>query len=452
MIYHMPVLAILSCLLLATAAGAAEPADFQERIHRAQSAILPQVVYVHVVGEDYEGGEAKRALWSGSGVIISSDGYIATNHHVLYRAQRVRVMLSDRRAFEAEIVGSDEETDLGLLRLKLPPGSPALPFASFAEGRNLSAGEFVLAVGSPFGLASSVSFGIVNNPAQSLGDDGLYNWIQTDAAINHGNSGGPLVDLEGRIVGIDTLGIGGSGIGFAIPAQQAREVLTRIQAAGRVERSTLGLTLQALRDFGRESYAPGERGVLIGGVEPDSPGARAGLAPGDILLSAGGRPLDALYASDLPAVRRLLVDLPAGRPVRLETLREGRTVPLTAVPKRHAGPADAVFDAPEWMLTAQEIGEEDDTVIHFFRPRGAWILGVSPDGNAARSGLEPYDILLEVDGREVLSLEDLRQAYRRSLERGPAKRLLLVSVLRRGRPLKLALDYSRSRSAREEER
>ncbi|MDD5628250.1 MAG: trypsin-like peptidase domain-containing protein [Elusimicrobia bacterium] len=441
-------------LALALALGgraAAADADLQDRILLARRAVLPKTVYIHVVARDYDEGKAKRALWTGSGVIISSDGYVATNAHVLEQAQRVRVMLSDSRAYEGRVVGTDPDTDLGLLRLDLPAGQGPLPAAAFAEPGALAAGDFVLAVGSPFGLSRSVSFGIVNNPAQSLGDEGLYNWIQTDAAINPGNSGGPLVDLEGRVVGINTLGIGGAGLGFAIPSDVAQDILARLKSGGRVARSSLGLSLQALRDFDRDSYAPGERGVLVVGAEPGSPAAAAGLRPGDFLVSVNGQALGALYPEDLPAVRRRLADLPAGRPAALAALRGGRLLELTAVPKPRApaAPSQEQFDAEEWMLTAKAVREDEESLEGYLRPGGCYVLGVAERGNAARSGLKSQDIILAVDGTAVGSLAELRQAYWRSLAKPAAERLILVSVLRHGRPFQVALDYSHSKASQE---
>jgi serine protease Do len=439
----------------ASAAPAAAEAALQEQIRRAKETILPKTVYVHVVGQDFDRGESKRQVWTGSGVIISTDGYAVTNHHVVDSAKRVRVMLSDRSSYEADVIGSDEETDLGLIKLRLPKGAPALPAAEFGASRKLAAGDFVLAVGSPLGLTRSISLGIVNNPNQLLSSADLYNWIQIDAAINPGNSGGPLVDLNGRVVGINTAGYRGTGLGFAIPSDLVREISTELKSGGRIVRGLVGIQLQALRDFDRDSYLEGERGLLISGVEPDSPALAAGIKDGDLLLAVDGRRVDALYPEDLPAVRRVFASLPPGRPVKLSLVRDGAALELTVVPRerRPVEPEDkGRFEAPEWMLTAQEIRDDEDSLQKFFRPKGCYVIAVRPAGNAARSGLESNDILLDVDGSEVLSLDGLRKAYEASLKKDAADRLIPVRILRNGRPLLIALDYSRSKQSHEEER
>ncbi|UPT74587.1 MAG: trypsin-like peptidase domain-containing protein [Elusimicrobiota bacterium] len=439
----------------AAAAPAAAEAALQDQIRRAKETILPKTVYIHVVGQDFDRGESKRQIWTGSGVIISTDGYAITNHHVVDSAKRVRVMLSDRTSYEADVIGSDEETDLGLIKLRRPAGAPPLPAAELGRSSKLSAGDFVLAVGSPLGLTRSVSLGIVNNPNQLLSSGDLYNWIQIDAAINPGNSGGPLVDLAGRVVGINTAGYLGTGLGFAIPSDLAREIVQELKLGGRIVRGLVGIQLQALRDFDRDSYMDEERGLLISGVEPDTPAVAAGVKDGDLLLAVDGRRVDAAYPEDLPAVRRVFAALPPGKPVKLSLRRDGAALELTVVPRerRKAEAEDkGRFEAPEWMLTVQEIREDEESLQKYFRPKGCFVIAAKPNGNAARSGVEANDILLDADGREILSLADLRSTYEASLAKAPADRLILLTVLRNGRTHKLALDYTRSRESHEEER
>src|SRR5262245_14281326 len=184
--------------------------DFRRIIETAKARVYPALIFVKPIREEFSGGEQKRQEVFGSGVIISPDGLAVTNHHVIEQAVEIQVVLSDKRQLVAEIVGKDSETDLALLRLKGLKEGESLPYAVFADSDRVQSGDFVMAFGSPFGFARSVSLGIVSNTERYLGFEskhGYNNFIQTDAAINPGNSGGPLVDIEGQIVGINTLGI-----------------------------------------------------------------------------------------------------------------------------------------------------------------------------------------------------------------------------------------------------
>ena len=452
-----------SCALAAAvpsyAAGAREaPAQFTDTVRRATDSLFPKTVYIKVVYESYERGEKKRVESSGSGVIISSDGYVVTNHHVVEAAHSVRCLLRDKINYDADIVGKDADSDLALLKLRLPPGRKPLPFARFGDSRALAPGDFVMAIGCPFGLTRSVSLGIVNNPAQYLGP-WEYKWIQTDASINPGNSGGPLVDVRGEVVGINSRVFEGAGLGFAIPSELVAEVVRQLKAQGRVARSVSGIQFQALKDFDQNTYFDGDRGVLVGGLDPESPALKAGLREGDLILEVGGRRVDGLYVEDLPAVRRLFSWLPAGRPVLIRLRRAGApgragTISLELVPgPKKTGQADeGKLEFPEWMLTVKEIRQFDDPFYYYYRKRGCYVLGVKDGGNAERSGFENDDILLDIDGRPVESLDDARAAYARGLERPVGRRKLLFSLLRRGLPLQLALDYNRTQASHEEEK
>lgn len=450
---------LAGCLWIAPAR--AEPSlpptasDFRTAIERAKDELYPKLVYIRVILEEYREGSRTRHEASGSGVIVSSDGYVATNAHVVENALTVRCLLNDGRQRDAEVVGRDRTTDLALLRLRLTPSDGPLPFAKFGDSDKLQAGDFVTAMGCPFGLAHSISFGVVSNPARYLGGDEEYNWIQTDASINPGNSGGPLVDIEGRIVGVNTLAFAkflAEGLGFAIPSKVAAEVLERLKRHGRIDRSWLGISLQALQDFDSDTDVPGDTGVLVGSVAPDSPAHEAGLREGDLLLTAGGRALKGVRTVDLAGLRRLLASLPADKPVKAELRRGGAALALTLTPRPKPQLEEKNLDCPEWMLTLREIDRFEDAVTHYFRPKGVYVLGTKPDGNAARSGLEARDIVLRIDGREIEGLPDARQAYEAALKRQAGRRQLLLEVLREGLPVEVALDFNRTRETYEAER
>jgi serine protease Do len=324
--------AVLGCCAAAMPAGCGpapgrteppQPVDFQKIIATAKQKVYPALVFVKPIQETFEGGERRRMEVFGSGVIISPEGYVVTNHHVAEKAIDVNCVLGDREQVPATVVGLDPETDLALLKLKLPPGHAALVTAEFGDSDQADAGQFVLALGAPFGFTRSISLGIISNTKRYIGFTTQYRynlWLQTDAAINPGNSGGPLVDTQGRVVGINTLGIGqAEGIGFAIPSNVVKDVVQRMRTAAaaedpnhwpvKVERSYTGLQLQALSDFNTNTFTDSKRGVLVQSVDTDSPADRAGMQSGDILLAVNGTPVEGAYVEDLPALRVALADL-----------------------------------------------------------------------------------------------------------------------------------------------
>jgi len=286
-----------------------------DRLAEAREAVMPHVVSILVVREDFADGEAKLSVSSGSGTVIDAQGHVVTNAHVTDRGRSFRVVFGDGREREARLVGQDTAADIAVLRIE---GEPLpMPHARFATGRPLVSGETVLAMGAPWGLSNSLSVGVVNNPRRllvSLFDDEAdyedqlaedaptgryYAWIQHDAAIAPGNSGGPLVDLEGGIVGVNTRGmLFGGDLAFAIPAADAEAVAAALIAHGRVQRSSLGLRLRSLRGTGERE------GVLVNAVQKGAPADRAGLRPGDRLLTLDGVAVDAPSASSSPAIQR----------------------------------------------------------------------------------------------------------------------------------------------------
>jgi serine protease DegS len=257
----------------------------------------------------------------GSGVIVSGDGYILTNHHVIQGADAIEVALHDGRTAEAAIVGSDPGSDLAVLRI----GLEELPTAEFGDSEGLRVGDVVLAMGNPFGVGRTVTQGIISATGRNQrGLSAFEDFIQTDAAINPGNSGGALVDASGRLVGINTAIYsrtgGHMGIGFAIPADRARTIFTDLVETGRVERGWLGIEVQELSPRLRESFGlEGDDGVVITGLLRDGPAHRAGLRPGDVITRIAGEPVDEMNA----ALRRIS-DLEPGTEVALAGLRNGR--------------------------------------------------------------------------------------------------------------------------------
>jgi serine protease DegQ len=262
----------------------------------------------------------------GSGVIVSADGYVLTNHHVIESADEIQVALADGRSVKAELVGSDPETDLAVLRVR----EKGLHAVTFARPDALKVGDVVLAIGNPFGVGQTVTMGIVSALGRShLGINTFENYIQTDAAINPGNSGGALVDAAGNLVGVNTAIFsrsgGNLGIGFAIPISIARQVMEQIIAQGAVVRGWVGIEVQDITPDIAESFGyKGSGGALIAGVLRGGPAERAGIRPGDILLAVNGRPV-----IDSSSLLNLIADLPPGKQASLRLQRQQAELQLT---------------------------------------------------------------------------------------------------------------------------
>ena len=423
-----------------------EALDFPTVIEHAKRKVFPSLVFVRPVQEDLSAGEKRRVEVFGSGVIVSSDGYVVTNYHVAEKAKEIHCVLNDRRPVEATLVGVDPPTDLALLRLVLAPGE-TVPAAELGHSDTLEEGQFVMALGAPFGFERSISLGIVSNARRHLGDrdENAFNtWIQTDAAINPGNSGGPLVDTNGAVVGIDTLGVTqGSSLGFAIPVDIVRRVVERLRADGHVIRSHTGLTLRPLVDYLHNTFFPGDRGVIVDDVAPGSPADKAGVAKGDRLLKVGAVETNGRYREDLPEIRWVLADLPEGRPAELSVERDGKILALTITPDLCEGCDGIGFDATRWNVTFQAVTRERVPDLAFHRPVGVFVLGVKLPGNAADAGLRENDLLLSVDRKPIHDLGALSVAYQRSLDDGRPKKAALLEILRYGRRTFLALDFDR---------
>jgi serine protease Do len=420
-------------------------ADFRRIIETAKARVYPALIFVKPIREEFSGGEQRRQEVFGSGVLISPDGLAVTNHHVIDQAVEIQVVLSDKRQVPAEIVGKDADTDLALLRLKGLREGEALPYAAFADSDRVQSGDFVMALGSPFGYARSISLGIVSNTERYLGFESKHiynNFIQTDAAINPGNSGGPLVDIEGQIVGVNTLGVqGGQGLGFSIPSNIVRDVVDRLRTKNRVDRAWTGLQLQPLIDFNSNTIVKSDSGVLVRDVEKDSPAVIAGVQAGDILLDVNGKPVTAMYVEDLPALRRQIADLPIGEASKLIARRGDENVMLEIKPVLKGSIDGADFACKRWNLTVKEFNEFSEPDLFFYEKGGVFVNGVRSPGNAQRAGLRRRDIILKMEGREVKTVADVRKIYEELL--ADTKRPPRVNLeIRRGQfKQPLVLDY-----------
>jgi len=446
-------LTVLLALCLAASAGRAgeippdaKAQDIRSILAVAKARVFPAVVFLMPIAERYEGGRKEKQQVAGSGVLISAKGEVVTNWHVVDKSVEIRCLLFDGSVGKAAVVGVDKDTDLALLRLEVA-GRTEFPFAELGDSSKLSEGEFVMAMGAPWGLSRSLSLGIVSCTTRFLpaaATAGSYNlWIQTDASINPGNSGGPLVDTEGRVVGINTLGsMFGGDLAFAVPSTVVKSTVAALREHGRVPRAWVGLRLQPLKDFERNIFYPGSEGVLLASVDPESPAAAAGLQIGDLLLSLAGRRLSGVNREEIPAIQQAIAELPIDRAVAVEVLRDGKPLTLSLTPRGKGRVEGEDFECRDWNMTLKTINEFATPQLFFFRPKGVFVQGVKRPGNAAEAGIREGDILLAVEGKEIETLEGLQAVYEAALADPARGRKVVLTLLRSGLPRKVVLDYA----------
>lgn len=360
----------------------------------------------------------------GSGFLISKDGYILTNDHVVDGADTVTVKLADGRTFDAVIKGQDEKLDLALL--KIDTGED-LPVAELGDSDSLEVGQWVIAIGNPFGLEQTVTAGIVSAKGRVIGAGPYDDFIQTDASINPGNSGGPLFDAEGRVVGINTAIIaGGQGIGFATPVNAAKDIVGQLKETGHVTRGWLGVTVQPMTEELAQSFNLKEpKGTLVSEVVADSPAAKAGVKRGDIITTYNGSEVS--ETKDLP---RLVAATPIDKKVDLGILRDGKAKTLkVTIAKMDDGSSatgePAVNDEKGQLgLTITNINPEIAQRYGLRGTEGVMITAIDPNSSAAEGNLRRGDVVLEINGKGTGDVADFRAAVAK-VKKGEVLRLLV---------------------------
>jgi serine protease Do len=361
----------------------------------------------------------------GSGVIVSQDGYILTNNHVVDGVETVKVELSDDRTFTGKVVGTDPATDLAVLKIE----AKGLSTLEFGDSDAVKVGDAVLALGNPLGVGETVTSGIISAKGrQTSRGDSYEDFLQTDAAINHGNSGGALVNAAGQLIGIPsqilTPGDGNIGLGFAIPSNMAKNVMDQLISTGAVRRAKLGVTVQQITaDLAASLGLPSARGALISSVEPGAPAAKAGFKQGDVVTSYNGKPV-----ADSNQFRNWVASTKPGTAVQVQVLRDGRTETLNPTvgeleAKRERTGSPALERGEGRFGMTVEPGDSGLTVVE-----------LDPSGAAAENGLRQGDVIEKVDGRAVRTVAQLKAA----LDRTDGKPSLLL-VNREGTTIFLTL-------------
>jgi serine protease Do len=365
-----------------------------------------------------------RSHGAGSGVIIDGDGTILTNNHVVDRAQEITVTLSDKREYKARVIGRDPKTDLAVIRIE---GKGRFQAAKLGDSEALRVGEWVLAVGNPFGLTNTVTCGIVSAKGRIIGAGPYDDFIQTDAPINPGNSGGPLFNMSGEVVGIATAIIpNGQGIGFAIPVNTAKTLLPQLVAKGSVTRGYLGVNIQNITDDLAVSLnLKSKKGALVSEVVQGSPAEKAGVKRGDVIVAC-----DRKEVADSHEMAALVATLPVGKQVPLRVIRDGKettlNVKIATLNDREAVAGKAAEETPQgkWGLQLQDLSPEAAREAGLGSGQGVVVTGVLPGSPAEEATLQKGDIVLEVNRQPVKSVEDMKARMAQSGDKGQA--LLLI--------------------------
>ena len=384
--------------------------------------------FKHFFGGDPEDTMKQRSL--GSGFVVSDDGYILTNNHVVADADEIQVTFSENEKYEAKIIGRDEKTDIALIKIELDKKITA---AKLGDSDKLRIGDWVVAIGNPFGLGNTVTAGIVSAKGRIIGAGPYDNFIQTDASINPGNSGGPLFNLDGEVVGINTAivapGGGNVGIGFAIPVNMAKSVMSQLKDKGKVVRGWIGVTIQKITPEIKEKFdLEVLEGALIAEVTINSPAEKGGLQRGDVILTFDGK-----RVKEMKLLPSIVAETPVGKKAEVVIVRKGEKKKLTIkVGELTEEKVMASTTAPETEeklgLSVQELTPELAESLSLKDEKGVVVSGVKKSSPASEAGLKRGDLIQEIETESVKNMDD----YRGIMKKASLKKQILMVVKRGG--------------------
>ncbi|MGH8058679.1 MAG: DegQ family serine endoprotease, partial [Candidatus Entotheonellia bacterium] len=361
-------------------------------------------------GENPQRELRRRSL--GSGFIVNKEGYIVTNNHVVENASDIKISLSDKEEFDAKVIGRDPKTDVALIKIEAKKDLQATPLG---DSGKLRVGDWVVAIGNPFGLGHTVTSGIVSAKGRIIGAGPYDDFIQTDASINPGNSGGPLFNLNGEVVGINTAIVAsGQGIGFAIPINVAKDLLLQLREKGRVTRGWLGVQVQQVTPELAKSFGlDRERGALVADVVPDTPAERAGIERGDVIVEFNGRKIE--HMNDLP---RVVASTQPGADVEVKVLRKGQEkmvrVKVSEMTEERTARGGGGSIEEGLGMTVQELTPEIARSLGLTETKGVVVSNVEDESPADEAGIQRGDVVLEVNQKKVSNLREYRAALGRT--------------------------------------
>lgn len=431
------------------------PAATPKQVVDVTKKVFPAVVRLDVAQEIYADGKRTMQRGIGSGVIIDGEGRILTNYHVAGRAAEIYVTLSNKERVKGKLVGDDHWTDLAVVQMDMDEvrqKKSEFTYAELGESGKLLTGQDVIAIGTPFGLARTMTLGIVSNTERTFyperqtideyetGEFG--NWIQMDTPIAPGNSGGPLVDLNGKIVGINTRGISGQGLNFAIPIDEAKEVVAAIlgsataEKQGKVTRGYLGMDFKPLQDLESFYALDINKGVLISSVDRGSPAEKAGLKAQDILLSINGTPTNVRFPEEIAPARKKVATLPIGSEVELLVLRDGKEMTVKATVEKLESRVGEEREFKQWGMSVRDVTRLYMIDARLDDDHGVVVTSVSRGQPGDKAKLQEGDVIRAVDGEDVLDLDAFATLYAKAKE---AKKEQLLLSVQRGRGVQMAV-------------
>ena len=408
------------------------PDAVREAVDEALAAVGPAVVRIHVVRMRYSQGREQKAEVTGSGVIVTREGHVVTNHHVAGKARRIVCTLFNKEEIGADLVGTDPLTDISVIKLSAG-GGREFPVPRFGDSSRVRVGDRVLAIGSPYAISQSVTMGIVSNTELVMpklfwpfkftldGEDvgSIVRWIGHDAPIYGGSSGGPLVNLKGEVIGINEMRMGIAG---AIPANLAKSIAEKLIKQGKVTRSWFGLELQPIL-----KYSGHEKGVLVSGTIEGSPAEKAGFLPGDILIQIAGQDVNVRFSEELPIFNQLITGLPLGEEVEAVVIRQDKEVTLSMRSQEREYVRPQTRELKRWGITARNLSLWTAKEMKRESKDGVLVTTVRPGGpcGEARPRIARDDVIVEVDGKPVRSVEELLELTNR-ITQGKSERVAVL--------------------------